>query len=517
MGAPLPFNVPAMIAYQGRLRAEQPALIVGNGSGEETLSYGELERRVCQWANHFSALGLQPGDRIGLCLNDTAEQVIALLAALRAQLPFLAMDWKSARAEVEQRAERLDLKLVLCHSDRNRPAEVGQLCDEAWRAAVARAPCEYPLPSVAPDTTALLAASSGTTGTPAVVRLTHGALFARTLSGSWLPHSPDRDDRVLRALPLANTLGRGFNFSYFCSGCPSVLLPSLHGPEEYLGAIVRHRITHANANPTILRGLVERAAAKGPLLPGLRVLICTGSNLDRELKQEVLGRVTPNLFEKYGAVATGVMASTRPGDAQARPDSVGRLEFGVTLEAVDETDRPLPPGQVGVLRCKSPQAALPLDSGESDGEARPAAWRDGYWYTEDHGSLDEDGYLTLAGRSASLIIRASVNIYAEELEAVIAGHPEVREVAVCGRPVPALGEEPVALVVARDPAVLDTAVLLAHCRQRLAGNKCPAEIFLVKELPRAAAGKIERAALPELLRLMARKASSDRASGRGAA
>lgn len=512
MAIALTFNIPAMIAHQGRARADHVALIEGGAA----LSYGALERQVCRWSSRFAALGLAPGDRIGLCLTDTSDHVIAMLAAMRAQLPFLCMDWKSARHEVESRAAKFDLTLVLCHSERNLPSRVGVLCDDDWRAAVARAPDSFPLPRVTHGSTALLAASSGTTGSPGVVRVSHGALFARAVSGTWLTHSPDAADKVLRALPMAYTLGRGFNFSYFCSGCTSVLMPSLYGPEEYLDTIERHGITHANANPTILKWLVERGPKAGPKLRRLKVLGCTGATLGPEIKRELLARVTPNLFEKYGAVSTGVMTAARPEDIASRPASVGRPEFGVDLEVVDDAGDRVPVGTVGTVRCKSPQAADPLDAGDDRaGEANPRA---GYWYTDDRGRFDEDGYLYLAGRSSSLIIRASVNIYAEELEEVIRTHPRVSDVAVLGRASADAGEEPVALVVLWEASGFSEKELVAYCRQRLSGNKSPAEIFFVDELPRALAGKIKRAALPGLLRaLTTKKASGGHRSERGVA
>jgi acyl-CoA synthetase (AMP-forming)/AMP-acid ligase II len=332
-------------------------------------------------------------------------------------------------------------------------------------------------------------------------------LFARAVSGNWLTHSPDAADKVLRALPMAYTLGRGFNFSYFCSGCTSVLMPSLYGPEEYLETVERHGITHANANPTVLRWLVDHAPDAGRMLAGLKVLGCTGATLSPELKRELLERVTPNLFEKYGAVTTGVMTVARPEDVLRRPASVGRPEYGVTLEIVDDADKLVPIGTIGSLRCKSLQAADPLD--EEDEGTSQARRRAGYWYTDDRGRVDEEGYLYLAGRRSNLIIRASVNIYAEELEEVIRTHPQVSDVAVLGRASAEVGEEPVALVVVREPSEFSEKELIAYCRQRLSGNKRPAEVFVVKELPRALAGKIKRGALPALLRLLTQKKVSD--------
>jgi len=492
----LAFNIPAMIAYQGRSRAEHTALVDGTGA----VGFGDLERRVSRWANHFRSLGLQPGDHIGLCLTDHVDHVIAMLAAMRVACPFLCMDWKSSLEEVEGRVAKFDLKLVLCDQPNNMPPFVGVLRDDDWLVAVSRARDDFALPPIAGEATALLASSSGTTGSPGVVRVTHRALFARAIGENWLTLSPGAEDKYLRALPLAYTMGRGFGFSYFCVGCPIVLMPSLYAPAEYVDTIKRHGITHANSNPTLLRWLVGRTSEESPLLPGLKALFCTGATLSPDLKREVMGRVTPYLFEKYGAVATGVITLARPEDIRARPDSVGRPIFGVDIEIVDDDGNPVPVGTVGALQCRSPQAADPYENvgDEAGRESRPA----GFWYTDDRGRVDEDGYLYFMGRSASLIIRAGLNIYAEELEEVLRDHPRIRDVAVLGRPSATLGDEPVALVVRQDNTDFDDRDLIAYCRAKISPNKVPMDFFYVDELPRALAGKLNRAALPALLHVL---------------
>ena len=490
------FNIPAMTAYQGRARAAHAALTDGTGE----ISFGELERRVSQWANQFRSLGLQPGDRIGLCLTDHADHVIAMFAAMRAQCVFLCMDWKSSLEEVAARVAKFDLKLVLCDQPNNVPPHVGVLRDDDWRAAVNRASDDFPLPSVAEEATALLASSSGTTGNPGVVRVTHRVLFARAMSENWLVLSTGAEDRFLRALPLAYTMGRGFGFNYLCAGCPLVLMPSLYTPAEYVDAIVRHGITQANSNPTLLRWLVGRTSENGPLLPSLKALFCTGATLGSDLKREVMTRITPNLFERYGTVATGVMTLARPEDIRARPESVGRPIFGVDIEIVEDDDNPVPAGAVGAVRCRSLQAADPFE--DDDEEAGRGSWRNGFWYTDDRGRIDEDGFLHLVGRSASLIIRAGLNIYAEELEEIIRDHPRILDAAVLGRPSPTLGEEPVALIVRQPDADLGDQDLIEYCRARLSPSKAPMDFFYVDELPRALAGKLNRAALPTLLRAL---------------
>ena len=416
---------------------------------------------------------------------------------MRAQNPFLCIDWRLSQQEIEDRVSRFDLKLVIRDFEAQISLENGVLRDDAWQDAIEQSSAGFPVPRLEDEATALFAASSGTTGVPEVVRVTHGALVARSVGDNWLTHSPNAGDCVLRALPTSFTLGRGFNFSYLCTGCPSVLMPSIYSPQDYVDTIDRYGITHANANPTILHWLIENAPETGYLLPDMKMLGCTGATLSPENKKAIMSHVTPNLFEKYGSVATGIITVARPEDIRANPGSVGRSAFSVELEIAGEDGQTLPPGTPGAIRCRSPQAAVPylVDSQtRADGN-----WRDGFWYTDDHGMLDEDNCLYLLGRSASLIIRAGVNIYAEEVEEALRSHPDVADVAVLGQASEALGAEPVALVISNRKDTDAAQDLIAFCQSKISRYKVPVAVHFVDDLPRSSANKINRSALPDML------------------
>jgi long-chain acyl-CoA synthetase len=180
-----------------------------------------------------------------------------------------------------------------------------------------------------------------------------------------------------------------------------------------------------------------------------------------------------------------------------RPGSVGRPVNGVTVHICDETGQELPPGEVGQIWFEGgPRFAYHNAPEKTAGSYNARGWAS----LGDLGSLDEEGFLFLSDRRADLILSGGVNLYPQEIEAVLAQHPAVAEVAVVGVPHPEFGEQVRAVVVPRDPAAAGPALeaaLVAHCRAHLAGPKLPRSMEFVAELPRSEAGKLLRRILKE--------------------
>jgi len=239
--------------------------------------------------------------------------------------------------------------------------------------------------------------------------------------------------------------------------------------------------------PTILRALLALPAESEPLLPGLQALICAGAPTHQEEKRAALRRLTPHLHEIYGTVGTGPITVLGPLDIADHAESAGRPHDIWHVEVVDETDRVLPKGAPGRLRVRGPGAATRLESSAANAAE---AVREGWYYTGDIAQLDDDGFLHLKGRVSDVILRGGSNVYPDEVEAVLVEHPAVADAAVIGRLSRELGEEVVAVVVARASVAPDE--LIAHCRKRLSPYKLPAEIVFVAELPRTSFGKPDR-------------------------
>ena len=160
---------------------------------------------------------------------------------------------------------------------------------------------------------------------------------------------------------------------------------------------------------------------------------------------------------------------------------------GVEVQIVDAAHRLQPPGTTGLLRYRSPGCATAF---YRDEEASRESFRDGWFYPGDLAQLDAEGFLTLAGRAKDMIIRGGINIYPEEIEAILMAHPAVAEAAVVGVPDAARGEEVVAFVVLRQET--DETVLRGWCSERLAPYKLPQLIERVAHLPRNSAGKVQK-------------------------
>jgi acyl-CoA synthetase (AMP-forming)/AMP-acid ligase II len=178
---------------------------------------------------------------------------------------------------------------------------------------------------------------------------------------------------------------------------------------------------------------------------------------------------------------------------RARLRSVGRAIPGVEVAVLDEEGRPCPPGVVGEVAVRGERVMR----GYRDGA--PAVDENGWLRTRDLGYLDEDGYLFLVGRSNDLIIRGGENIAPAEVEAALASHPDVADVAVAGVPDEDFGERVGAVVVPRPGATIDPPALVEHARQRLAAFKKPEIVAVVAEIPRTALGKVRRPLVRELL------------------
>ena len=476
-----PVNLAEAISHHARTKAEETALV----DGDRALSYGKLDRLVRHGAAHLRSLGIGAGDAVAICLGDNADHVIAFLSAARLGAVSVPIDWRAPPTERTRIAIGLGVKLALVEGGAPAVADVPSFAvDARWYAEAERQDATQSFPSE-PDAPLMIGLTSGTTGTVKGMLVTHRQMHARTIPfDAILPPGPHR---YLSASPLAFSAGRGYCLTHLIRGHSVVLHPPLFAADEYVESVNRAQATVGFVVPTILRALLALPEATGPLLPSLRALICAGAPTHAEEKRTALRRLTPYFHEIYGTVGTGPITVLGPRDIPKHAESAGRPHEVWQIQIVDETDHALLKGAAGRLRVRGPGAAQRLEAGSA---AAGEAVRDGWYYTGDIAALDDAGFLHLKGRASDMILRGGSNIYPDEVEAVLAEHAAVADVAVVGRPSPQLGEEVVAVVVARRDVTADE--LIAHCRRRLSAYKLPAEIVFVPELPRTSFGKPDR-------------------------
>lgn len=483
-------NVFRLLAAQAAERSGQLAL----QDGDRRWTFSALDAEAARFARALRDAGLAPGDRIGVCLRDTADHLIARLAAGRSGLAVVPMDWRLPLPERANVARNFRLAAVLTEPG---GAIDGARCipvDDSWQARVAAA---AELPFVDDDGLPLvLNLSSGTTGSPKAAIVTH-ANYTQRIRNNVAACGPLAGLRYLSVSPLYFSAGSHFCLMTLFQGGAVILYPPMFGAEEYVDAVREHDATMAFLVPTVLRWLLALPIDEPPLLPSLKLLIAAAAPLTAEERLQIVRRLTPNLFDMYGSAGGGNITILQPAEIAAHSGSVGRAVGDVQLRVVDDTGGELPSGTVGRVRLRGAGVTTAWfdTSGPAAPETVPRAERvtDGWLYTGDLGSLDSDGYLTLQGRVDDVILRGGANIYPDVVEAALRRCAGVGDTAVVGRPVPGGDPEIVAFVVAAaDDAALTEQTLLTHCRSVLPAWMQPAEVRIVADLPRTTSGKVKR-------------------------
>jgi acyl-coenzyme A synthetase/AMP-(fatty) acid ligase len=465
------------------MRPEAVALI----DADRTSTYGELAALVWRTAGYLSALGVRRGDRIGLCLKDDWQHVVALLAVARLGAAFAQIDWRSRPAEKARIAETFDFKLVLTLPGADIEANCPSAAlDSGWHQRVAAADPPTFVPDDWHDPIAILA-SSGTTGLPKFTVATHLQYYFRLANyREVMPSGTPR--RYLSMLSMSFSASRVAFLSHLLHGDALIFYPAMFLAAEFVEAVSRNEATVAYIVPSAVRQLLAIAEMEKPLLPGLDVLLTAGAPLFPDEKREIFRKLTPNFHEIYGATAIGPMSVLRPQDVTTRPESVGRPFPLVDIEIVDDHERPVPVGETGRLRCRGPALTSPIP-----GNAAEDDFRDGWHYPGELAALDESGYLHLHGRTSEVIFRGGAKIFPTEIEVVLQAHESVAEAAVVARASSDNEQELVAYVIAG--AAVTPGQLLALCRRRLTPYKVPREIHIVSQLPRNPSGKLDKHAL----------------------
>ncbi len=476
-------TLPALAAAAASARPDRVAVTVDG----EAVTHAELDDasgRVAAWL----ARRVDPGDRVLLAAGASIGFVRCYLGALRAGAVVVLANPGYTAAELRHLVA--DSGAVLAFADRE-PAR--RLAGSALMMAdVRELPGQArPVPGIVarPHDTALLAYTSGTTGRPKGVPLTHRQLTVsiRAAMAAWQWHA---DDVLVHALPLYHQHGLGGVHAALISG-GTVHIRSKFSAADLVQAAGQTRASVLFAVPTIYHALLEFPAARSGGLRGLRLAVCGSAPLSPALAARlpaVLGRLP---LVRYGTTESGLDVSNPVADP--RGDTIGVPLPGV-LARIRAVDGPADPGADGEIQLRGPHVFAGY---WNDPAATGAAFTpDGWFRTGDIGAVNPaTGHLAIRGRTKEMIISGGMNVYPREVEIVLEGHPSVAEAAVTGVPDERWGERVTAWVVPRDGHEFDEAALIAHARTQLAGYKCPKRVFRLEELPRNRLGKIIRSAL----------------------
>jgi long-chain acyl-CoA synthetase len=463
-----------------------------------------LRRRAAQLGNHLRALGVRPGDRVAVGLSNCPDVGVAYEAISRIGgvcVPLLVL-----LAAGELRRVCLDAGPQVVVTDERQHAWVANaikglpapprllvLGRPSTERALAAADGATPLVSRDAHDLAVLAYTSGSTGQPKGVQLTHGNLLAQVeMVGQVLAYDPD--DVVLSVLPMAHVFGLAAELIAQHFGFRTVV-HRWFTPDAFLRDVAAFGVTTAALVPTMLTMLLAHASFPAADLSSLGTVVVGASPLPDDLADAWEERSGSRILQGYGLTETaGGVALDRPGQRRRR-GACGPALPGTDLQIVDEHLRPLPPGRRGEVCVRGPQVTPGY---WRNPEATRAALAGGWLRTGDVGYLDHDGYLHVTERLKDLVISDGLNVHPRDVEDVLCQHPAVAEAAVIGLPDPTSGESVVACVVRRDPA-LSVDDLLRHCAAHLAVHARPRSVHFLDALPRSPIGKVLKRELRDLL------------------
>ena len=459
----------------------RPALYLGHDLIEDYAGFHAAAARV---AAALVGMGVTPGDRVALFLKNTPDYLIALFGAWYAGAAVVPVNAKLHPAEVAWILSNAGARLCFASPDlaRGLPALTdAQILTEVPQAA----PLAAPVPR-APDDLAWLFYTSGTTGRPKGVIITHHMLTA--MSDSYLTDVDQvrAQDAALYAAPLSHGAGL-YSMLHVRAGARHIFPPSAgFDPVEILSLARHHGRIHMFAAPTMVKRLTDHARAANDPGTGLRSVIYAGGPMylaDIIAATDHFGDIFIQIYGQ-GECPMAITALSRHDVAdrshprwRQRLASVGRAQTGVQVR-VDA-----PPGETGEILVRG----TPVMPGYwRNAQATATTLQDGWLRTGDMGFLDADGYLTLQDRSKDMIISGGSNIYPREVEEVLLQHARVTEAAVIGLPHPDWGEEVVAFIVG-DATAQELDQL---CLSQIARFKRPKRYRHVAGLPKNNYGKV---------------------------
>lgn len=474
---------------------------------EQSLSHAGLYALAARHASVLADRGVSRGSRVVISARSSLSLVVCYLATLHLGAIAVLVNPAYTTAELQAVRDRSAAALMILddgrqqnepnsdpHLNPQRAARVpvlgiGDVAEEALRADA------HPPADLASEDLALLAFTSGTTGSPKAVPLTHGQLLASIRSAMWAWRW-DRTDTLVHALPLFHQHGLSGVHASLLAGSNATIL-STFDPAELLTTIVREGATVLFGIPSIHQRLVALDPAQLAALGGLRLITSGSAPLSAALAEKFHRQAGVQPLERYGLTETGLNVSN-PYEGERVAGTVGYPLPGTEVALTSPEGEEVETENEGEIVLRGPQV---FDGYLDDPEATAAAfWPGGWFRTGDLGRWDAQGRLIITGRLKDLIITGGMNVIPQEVEEVVERFPAVREAAVAGLPSERWGEEVAVWVVAEDGAGVPADEVIAHCRGNLAAYKCPKQVFYVDSLPRNAMGKISRSELAGLSR-----------------
>jgi malonyl-CoA/methylmalonyl-CoA synthetase len=462
-------------------------------------TYADLDRESAKYANALLGLGLKPGDRVSVQIEKSVENLWLYLATLRAGLVFHPLNTAYSEQEIAYFLENAEPALVICDPRKEQGYRV--LCDGlgishlltldscgggSFAGLAAKQANQFDTVPRKFDDLAVLLYSSGTTGRPKGIMLTHENLRsnAAILAEQW---GFSAEDVLLHCLPIFHV--HGLFVAIHCvlmSGASMEWLPGFDREK------VRERLPRCTVMmgvPTYYTRLLADPDFDKAECSSMRLFISGSAPLLEETFNAFSSRTGHTILERYGMSETG-MNSANPLEGERRAGTVGFPLPGTEIRICSANHEPVAEHDIGEIEVRGPNVFAGY--WRMPEKTREDFTDDGWFVTGDQGRIDEQGYLAIVGRSKDMVITGGLNVYPKEVESLLNGMEGVAESAVFGVPDDDFGEAVVAAVVPEADSHLDPERIRAELAEQIAKFKVPKRIQLVESLPRNTMGKVQK-------------------------
>ena len=501
---------PALIRQHAEKQADKAALVCGG----RTLTWKEFAANVSRIGMACRAMGVQPNDKVGLLATVSLEAVSTFFGVVDAGACIVPLTTSATPASILSMLRDSDAKVLVASGDMHASIREIEptLLDEyagrliaidfaapgwrAWQAWMQEAPASLPPLTLTPGQDFNIIYSSGTTGKPKGILHRHGMRYAQAARRNF-GLSPD--SVMLLSTPLYSNTTLQPMLANLAAGGTSVLMPKFSAA-GYLQLAQQHKATHTMLVPVQYQRILDHADFATADLSSFALKQCTGAPLDAGMKLRIRRDWPGKLREIYGMTEGGVSCVLDVDEHPDKAGTVGKPAMNHDMRLIDDDGRVLPQGATGEIVGRSPYMMAGYYK-------RPEATEEIYWRDEtgavfhrsgDIGRFDADGFLTLLDRKKDMIISGGFNIYAADLEAILATHPDVLESTVIGIPSAQWGETPLALVVPRAGSTTPAEELLRWTNEKVGKTQRLSGVEYRGELPRSALGKVLKRELREV-------------------
>lgn len=486
-----------------RLAAQRDPRKTAIIAGDRQISFADYDAAANRFAHLLADAGIKKGDRIATVLFNSPEYAITHFGNARAGSVLVHISPMYAAPEIARIVERTRPRIMVIDAEiagkidqvRGRLVSVeriivvGSAAGGDFDEAIGVYNGTDPGIDIDPADPVAMTFTGGTTGEPKGAVVSHNARFVSAWTTA-LEHRVTGEDVTGILTPMFHVVGLMIWYqATILAGCTSVIFRKWDA-DDFIRQTERHGITSVFMVPVQVRDLIRSENFDTHRLKTLKNIGAGGALTPEGLIGECREALPHcDYTDHYGQSETGVLTILRPWESEAHKGSIGRAAAGVDLRIADENGDPVPPGTIGELISRGPF----MMDGYFENDAETAKYfRDGWGWTGDLAVADEDGFITLVGRSKEMIVTGGINVYPREIEITMEEHPAVLECTAFGVPDERWGEALIAYIVLRDGQTASAESLLDFCAEQLARYKRPREIVFVGNIPKTPSGKIQK-------------------------